>query len=135
MGRPAAERLHLSVGRCNACRLPPNNVLSCNPPPAGPRHRGALTCHPPAVRRAAGGRGGGREKPKTAAELDKEMDDYFLKANPGLAKKVGDGGWWARVGRRLLGSRSGLWHKTSPGLAKKVGGWVGAGARLAQVGR
>ncbi len=36
---------------------------------------------------SAGGRGRS-EKPKTAAELDKEMDDYFLAADPNLAKKV-----------------------------------------------
>lgn len=37
-----------------------------------------------------GGRYGEKEKPKTAAELDKEMDDYFYQADPKLAQKVPD---------------------------------------------
>ena len=42
----------------------------------------------------AGGRGGrggdrGEEKPKTAAELDREMDEYFRAADPKLAQKAG----------------------------------------------
>ena len=35
-----------------------------------------------------GGRGGQREKPKTAEQLDAEMDDYFMKDEKTAAQKL-----------------------------------------------